>query len=96
MRAIGARHASIYPVFIAEGVTIGAISWVFGALLSYPLSLALVRMLEGAIGIPLTFSFSWQAVGVWLVVVTAISAIASLLPAFRASQVSVRDAIAYE
>lgn len=96
MRAIGASHASIFQVFIAEGVTIGAISWVFGAVLSYPLSLALVRMLEGAIGIPLTFSFSWQAVGVWLVVVTTISAVASLLPAFRASQVSVRDAIAYE
>ncbi|MDO8962861.1 MAG: ABC transporter permease [Coriobacteriia bacterium] len=96
MRAVGASHLSIFQVFIAEGVTIGLISWLVGAVLSYPLSLALVGMLEGAIGIPLSFAFSWEAVGMWLVVVTAISALASLLPAFNASQVSVRDAIAYE
>jgi ABC-type lipoprotein release transport system permease subunit len=64
--------------------------------LTYPLSLGLVKILEAAITIPLAYSFSWQGVLVWLVVVTAISALASLLPAFRASQVSVRDAISYE
>lgn len=96
MRAVGASHEAIFQVFITEGVTIGLISWALGAVLSYPLSIALVRMLEGAIGIPLSFSFSWPAVGMWLVVVSAISAGASVLPAFRASQVSVRDAIAYE
>lgn len=96
MRAVGASHASIFQVFVTEGVTVGLISWVFGALLSYPTSLALVRMLEGAIGLPLSFTFSWESVGLWLAVVCAISAVASLLPAFRASQVSVRDAIAYE
>lgn len=96
MRAVGASHWSIFQVFVTEGVTIGLLAWGMGALLSYPTSLALVRMLEGAIGLPLSFYFSWQGVGLCLVVVTAISALASLLPAFRASQVSVRDAIAYE
>lgn len=96
MRAVGASHTAIFQVFVTEGVTIGVISWVLGALLSYPMSLALVRVLEIAIGIPLSFAFSWTWVGLWLVVVSAISAVASLLPAFRASQVSVRDAIAYE
>lgn len=96
MRAVGASHEAIFQVFITEGVTVGLISWALGAVLSYPMSLGLVRMLEGAIGIPLTFSFSWPAVGMWLVVVSAISAGASVLPAFRAAQVSVRDAIAYE
>ena len=96
MRAIGASHASIYQVFVTEGIVIGVLSWAGGLVLSWPMSYALVKMLEGAIGIQLSYAFSWEAVGGWLVIVAAISAVASLIPAFRASQVSVRDAISYE
>jgi len=96
MRAIGASHASIFQVFVTEGVVIGLLSWAGGLVLSLPMSYGLVRVLEGTIGVPLSYAFSWEAVGLWLVIVTAISALASLLPAFNASQVSVRDAIAYE
>jgi putative ABC transport system permease protein len=96
MRAVGASHGSIFRVFVTEGFVIGMLSWGGGVVLSFPMSWALVQLLQGAIGVPLTYAFSWQAVGLWLVVVSAISAAASLLPAYRASQVSVRDAIAYE
>jgi putative ABC transport system permease protein len=96
MRAIGASHASIYQVFVTEGVVIGVLSWAGGLVLSVPMSYGLVRLLASAIGVPLTYSFSWPAVGAWLVMVAAISAAASLVPSFRASQVSVRDAISYE
>jgi len=96
MRAVGASHRSIFQVFVTEGVVIGVLSWLLGAAFTYPVSLGLVRLLEKAITIPLSYEFSWGGVGLWLVIVAAISAVASLLPAFRASQVSVRDAIAYE
>ena len=96
MRAVGASHGSIFRGFVTEGFVIGMLSWGGGVVLSFPMSWALVQMLQGAIGVPLTYAFSWEAVGLWLVVVAAISAAASLLPAYRASQVSVRDAIAYE
>lgn len=96
MRAIGASHASIYQVFVTEGVVVGLLSWLGGFAISWPLSIALVNLLELAMGLPLSYAFSWTAVGVWLVTVAGISAVASVLPAFRASQVSVRDAIAYE
>jgi putative ABC transport system permease protein len=96
MRAIGASHGSIYQVFVTEGVVVGLLSWFGGLLLSWPMSWGLVRLLETAIGLPLSYAFSWYGVGVWLLVVALISAGASLLPAFRASQVSVRDAISYE
>jgi putative ABC transport system permease protein len=96
MRAVGASHGSIFRVFVTEGFVIGLISWAGGVLLSLPMSWGLVMLLQAAIGLPLSYSFSWQAVGLWLVIVSAISAAASLLPAYRASQVSVRDAIAYE
>lgn len=96
MRAIGASHGSIYQVFVTEGVVVGVLAWIGGVVLSIPLSWALVQLLGSAIGWPLSYAFSWAGVGAWLLLVIAISAVASLLPAFRASQVSVRDAIAYE
>ncbi len=96
MRAIGASHGSIYQIFVTEGVVIALIAWALGALASYPMSVVLLDLLEGAMGLPLTFEYSWAGVGIWLASVTAIAVLASLLPAFRASQVSVRDAISYE
>jgi putative ABC transport system permease protein len=96
MRAIGAEHRSIYQIFVSEGVVVGAIAWAVGALGAYPMSVALVRALADATGVPLSYSFSWAGVGGWLVLMLVISGGASVAPAFRASQVSVRDAIAYE
>lgn len=96
MRATGAQHSAIYQIFVTEGVTVGAIAWFIGAVLAYPLSLGLVRALAEAIGIPLAYSFSWVGLVAWLALMLAISALASIAPAFRASQVSVRDAISYE
>ncbi|MDR3687062.1 MAG: ABC transporter permease [Coriobacteriia bacterium] len=96
MRSIGASHRSIFGIFITEGVVIALMAWGAGALLSYPLSVWLVSALGGAMGLPLAFHFSWAGVGLWLVMVVAISVLASLLPAWNASRVSVRDAISYE
>jgi len=96
MRATGAQHRSIYQIYVTEGVAVGAIAWFGGALLVYPLSLGLVRALEGVIGIPMSYAFSWSGLATWLALMLVISGLASIAPAFRASQVSVREAIAYE
>lgn len=96
MRAIGASHGSIYQIFIAEGVVVALIAWAIGAALSYPMSRVLLGLLSDAMGLPLAFSFSWAGVGLWLLGVSVIAVLASLLPAYRAAQVSVRDAISYE
>lgn len=96
MRATGAQHRSIYQIFVTEGLTVGFLAWLGGAVLAYPLSLMLVDALSKSIGIPLAYAFSWAGLGLWLVLMFVISGAASIAPAFRASQVSVRDAIAYE
>lgn len=96
MRALGASHRSIYQIFITEGLVVALIAWGLGALASYPLSYALTVLLAGAMNLPLSFTYSWWGVGIWLGSVVGIAFFASLLPAYRASQVSVRDAIAYE
>jgi putative ABC transport system permease protein len=97
MRAIGATSASILGIFIAEGVLVGVLSWLLAAPLSYPGA----RVFSGVIGntlleLPLDFRYSLGGGVLWLVVVVVISALASLWPALRATQVSVREALAYE
>jgi putative ABC transport system permease protein len=96
MRAIGASNASIYQIFITEGVVVGLMSWVLGVFLSFPISYALTKALGDAMAFPLSFAFSPQGVVAWLAFVIVISVLASLLPAYRAARVSVAEAIAYE
>jgi putative ABC transport system permease protein len=44
----------------------------------------------------LDFTFEVRGLGIWLLVSVALSAVASFLPAWRASSVTVREALAYE
>jgi putative ABC transport system permease protein len=96
MRSIGASHGSIFGIYITEGVVIAVMSWALGALLSWPLSVWLVSALGTAMSLPLSYTFSFVGIAAWLATVIAIAVVASLLPAWRASQVSIRDAISYE
>jgi putative ABC transport system permease protein len=43
----------------------------------------------------LDFVFAWWAVGVWLWAILLIGVLASLLPAFSATRISVRQSLAY-
>ena len=96
MRSIGAAHRSIFGIFITEGIVVAVMAWAIGAVLSWPLSVWLVSALGSAMSLPLAYAFSWEGVGLWLASVVVIAVLASLLPAWNASRVSVRDAIAYE
>jgi len=97
MRAIGASSLSIVGMFVVEGVLVGVLSWLLALPLSYPGS----RLFSDLIGeilleMPLDFRYSVNGVVLWLVVVSVLSALASLWPALRAARVSVREALAYE
>lgn len=97
MRAIGADTGSVLKVVIVEGVFIGIISWVLAATLAIPLS----RLLSYQVGVlflkaPLSYIYSFDGAGIWLLASIMLGAIASVLPARRASQISVRDVLAYE
>lgn len=96
MRSIGASHRSIFGIYITQGLVVGTLSWLGGAVISYPLSWFLMVSLEAALGMPLAYKYSVGGVVIWLGMVWLISIVGSLLPAWRASQVSIRDAISYE
>lgn len=96
MRAIGASHGSIYSIYIVEGVVVALIAWLLGAALSWPISSLLTKALSDAMGIPLYYRYSVFGVFLTLGLVVAIAVLASIIPAWQASRVSVRDAISYE
>ena len=97
MRAIGASNKSVRRIFIVEGIIIGVISWLVGAVLAFPVS----RYLSDLIGAqflsaPLNFTFSFTGVVIWLVLVIVLATVASFLPAWNASRITVREVLAYE
>jgi putative ABC transport system permease protein len=97
MRAIGASGRAVLEIVIVEGMIIGGISWGLGTLLAVPLSKGLSAVLGAAvIHSSLDYVFDVQGMLLWLVLALALAALASYLPARRASQITVRDVLAYE
>ncbi len=97
MRAIGAGSGAILGIFVVEGIIVGVLSWLIAAPLSYPGA----RIFSGVIGrtllqTPLEFDYAIGGMLSWLAIVVVLSALASLWPALRATQVSVRETLAYE
>jgi putative ABC transport system permease protein len=97
MRAIGASNGAIQRIFVIEGVVIGLISW----LLSLIAGVVPTRLLGDAVGLafmetPLNYTFSLNGMLVWLVIVVVVSVLSTLIPAESASQITVRELLAYE
>ncbi len=97
MRALGATPRIVWLMIVAEGVVIGLLSWTIAALLAWPVSKALgnflVRMMfRGG----MDFTFEPLGLLIWIVVSIVLSAVASFLPAWKASRLTVRESLAYE
>jgi putative ABC transport system permease protein len=97
MRALGATPRIIWLMIVAEGIVIGLVSWTIAALLAWPISKAagnfIVKVLFRS---GLDFTFEPLGLLIWIVVSISLSAAASFLPAWKASRVTVREALAYE
>ncbi len=97
VRAIGGTNDTVLQIVLTEGLFVGLLSWLFGAILSIPVSQYLATIVGLAFQrFPLTHSFSFSGILFWLVVVLILAAAASFLPAYQAAQMSVREALAYE
>ncbi|NIV27964.1 MAG: FtsX-like permease family protein [Anaerolineae bacterium] len=97
MRAVGATSSAILGIFVVEGVMVGMLSWLLAVPLSYPGALLFNNLVGSTLfQMPLDFDYSVGGMVGWLAIVIVLSALASLWPALRATQVSVREALAYE
>jgi len=97
MRALGATPRLVWLMIVAEGIVIGLLSWTIAGLLAWPISkmigdfLVQVMFRSG-----LDFTFEPLGLVIWLLVSIGLSALASFLPAWKASRTTVREALAYE
>jgi putative ABC transport system permease protein len=97
MQAVGASPSLVLRVILAEGVFVGALSSVLAVLLAIPLTL----LVGGVIGrlafrVPLPLVIAPGAVLAWLAIVVVCSALATAVPAWRASRMTVREALAFD
>ena len=96
MRAVGASSGDVGFVFVTEGLLLGLLSWSQAVPISVIAGRYFVEALGEVIDFPAVYHYSYTGVWVWLAIVAVLSLLASWLPARRATQISVRESLAYE
>ena len=97
MRAIGADDRAVMRTVIAEGIFIGTISFGLAVILSIPFTYLLSTIVSLAVfETPITVVFTYTGYAIWLGLVFALSALASILPARNAARLTIREVLAYE
>lgn len=97
LRAVGAHNQIVAQLVVIEGLLIGLLSYALGAVLSFPITLLLSNVISLAIfGSPAAVAITVQGFGIWLAVVAALAVLASILPARAATQLTIREVLAYE
>jgi putative ABC transport system permease protein len=97
MRAVGASNGILTLMVIIEGFLIGAISWAIGALIAFPISSLMSNSISLALFDATTqITFTPTGFVLWFVVVSFLSIAASVLPARKASRLTIREVLAYE
>ncbi len=97
LRALGATDGAILGLFLTEGISLGIVSWLLGALLAFPLS----RLVADSVGMQLMgtalgHTYSVQGAAIWLLVTIGLAALATYSPAKDATHISVHEALKYE
>lgn len=97
LRAIGAKPSRVWLIVVTEGIVIGVLSWALAMLAAWPVGKFVGDMLVGLMfQSTLNFVFQLQGLFIWLAVSVILSAVASFLPAWSASRITVREALAFE
>ena len=97
LRAVGATDLAVLQIFLTEGAGGGVLAWAVGAVIAVPISYLLSNAIGDAfVQRPLPSQPSLPGMALWLGVVLVLSTLGSLLPAWRASRISVREVLAYE
>jgi putative ABC transport system permease protein len=97
LRAIGARHSSIFALIEVEGLVIATLAWMVALPLSVPMSAALTSAFGDVMfSVPIRVLPSLNAVLQWLMLTVIVSIGACLWPALRAMRVPVAAALSYE
>jgi putative ABC transport system permease protein len=94
LRTLGASRRQVSQTILLEGLLLGALSLVSAALSGGALAWIVGSLIgELSFKIPLPWTFSWSAIGLWGLGVLLLTLLATSGPAARAARLSVRDAL---
>jgi putative ABC transport system permease protein len=97
IRSIGASNRMVVSLVVVEGLLIGLFSWLLGTVFAFPISTFMSNAVNLALfGALAYFTFTPTGVIVWLIVVLALSFLASAMPARNAVRLTIREVLAYE
>ena len=97
LRAVGAARGAILRLVIVEGMVIGLLSWILAVVVTIPMTFLFNTLVGIAfVSVPLKFAFDFEGVLIWLAGVMGLAVLASLLPAWNAGRLTVREVLAYE
>jgi len=97
MRTIGAVDRVIMQSVIIEGMVIGLITWILAIGVSFPISYGLLKIIGQAMaGSDLTLTVTPLGVLYWLGIVILLSIVASIMPARKATRLTINEVLAYE
>jgi len=95
MKSIGAVPFVIVRMIVAEGLFTAGLSWIVSIAAALPIIYGIGQLGASMFGIPLPFIVSLPALTIWLGIVVTVSIVASATPAWRASRLIVREALAH-
>jgi len=93
MSAIGAPASTVRRLVVLEGIFIAVVSCVIAVIPALLLTAVMIEYLPLPVNLP--FQISVLGVVIWVVVVVLGAALATLAPAYRASRLTVREALTY-
>lgn len=95
VRSMGGSSWRVAQIFWVEGMSLGGIALLLGALAGIPLAYVFVQLM-GKLFLQVDFLLDTSALIVMVVAVLLIATLASIIPAFRASQLRIAEMLRYE
>jgi putative ABC transport system permease protein len=96
MRAIGASNRAIRRLVVTEGAFIGLLSWLIASLVAAPIGRMFTQAVAELLRMQVQYQFSIGSIVLWLVLGLGLAVLASLAPARTATNLTVREVLAYE
>ena len=97
MKLIGGGDMTLWKMIMVESLLIGLICFFISIILAYPFSKLLCNKVGQSLFLSdLDFSFSMIGILIWFLFVIVLSLVASFIPAYKATKISISKALAYE
>ena len=95
LRSLGGSSWRVAQIFWVEGMSLGGIALVLAVLVGIPMAYGFVQLM-GKLFLQVDFLLDPSALIVMVIAVLLIATLASIIPAFRASQLRIADMLRYE